>query len=173
MKAVFVGWVLTCVVGSAACAEPVGKNEMSKERVQQIERDVFTLNYWSMLPPALMKRCETEYPDTLMHSRVGYMAWMGRHFDMAGRVETSRDLFSSMLAKARGQTQAAYEAKAKKMLDKEMVQGLFRDFSAADTKALCANLDDALGRILPDDFTRDSLLPALKNLETLREQLQK
>lgn len=173
MKTILAACLLAGTAASAAAADPPPKQiRVSKEQLRQIEADLLPLNYWSMVPSALMKQCEKTYPDKLLQSRTSFTAWASSQLELMSRVEPSRDLFSAVLARARQQTQADYEAQTKKLFDDKLVQGLFRDFSAAETEEFCTHLDLALSKILPDDFTRDKLLPAVRNLEALRKRLE-
>lgn len=175
MKAILAACVLAGAAASAAGADPAPdriQKTVSKEQLRQIEADLLPLNYWSMVPSALMKQCEKSYPDKLLQSRTSFTVWATGQLELMQRVEPSRALFSAVLAQARQQTQADYETQMKKLFDDRLVQGLFRDFSAAETEEFCTHLDLALSKMLPDEFTSDKLLPAVRNLEALRKRLE-
>ena len=158
---------LACAQVSTAWADT-----STDQTVPDVPALLFPLQFWSSVPDALLKRCEREYPDKLLQIRTGFMHWVaGRPDDLAGRVEAMHSLFAPRIAAARKQSMADYKRQIDETVSKPFVDGMFGDFTPAETEEICTRLDLALPRMLPDEFTRDELVPALEKLEDFRRRL--
>lgn len=128
-------------------AQTMAADPPSRADIKQLERDYATLSLWAFTPGLLIKRCEKEYPDELTQVRMGAMQWLTGQMERYEQVERRRGLLLAMLSKAAGQSTEKIDADFKRRVERDMVQGIFTDFSPEYRHQICLHLEASLPRI--------------------------
>lgn len=157
--------LLIATLSTIAAASPP-----PQEQVNRIPNDVFALSFYLMLPDAFARRCETAHPDDVLKVRATYLAWLGSQMEMSQRVDKARTPFATALAKSQNRSLTAFDADLKDKISNGLLGDMFGNMSPEETATLCADVQMAMHRLLQEDFATEKLMPALENLESLRER---